>query len=99
MKVRITYYDHDSLTKEEVIAAAKHNYGDGVDVEIFPESNDALDILYFGLQQAITFDQLAILFDDGALYSKKLEELKSKLLSKVEEELLQVIKDNEIKVR
>lgn len=98
MKVRITYHDFTSLTKEEVIRAAKQNYGDGAEVEIFPPSNDPWDIVYFGLQQALTYDQLSILFDSGALYPEKLELLKAQVLNRLNSELNSVIKDNEVRV-
>ena len=98
MKVRITYHDFNSLTKEEVISAAKQNYGDGAEVEIFPSSNDPWDIVYFGLQQALTYDQLSILFDSGALYPQKLEALKTEVLERLKSELNTVIKDNEVRV-
>lgn len=98
MQVRITYFDHTSLTKEEVIRQAKENYGDGVEVEILPSSDDPWDIIYFGLQQVLTYDQLAILFDSDALYPNKLKELKAVALARLEKELNTVIKDNEIRV-
>jgi hypothetical protein len=98
MKVRITYHDFTSLTKEEVIRAAKQNYGDGAEVEIFPSSNDPWDAVYFGLQQAITYDQLGLLFDEGALYPQKLEVLKALVLERLEKELNAVITDNEVRV-
>ena len=98
MKVRITYHDHTSLTKDEVIRQAKELFGEYTEVEVFPSSNDPWDIVYFGLQQAITYDQLGILFDSGGLYNDKLKELKETVLSRLVNELNTVIKDNETRV-
>lgn len=98
MKVRITYHDHTSLTKDEVIRQAKELFGEYADVEIFPSSNDPWDIVYFGLQQALTYDQLGLIFDSGGLYPQKVEELRSEILDRLKTELNTVIKDNEVRV-
>ena len=98
MKVRITYFDHTSLTKDEVIRQAKELFGEYTEVEVFPSSNDPWDIVYFGLQQAITYDQLGILFDSGSLYPLKLKELKESINKRLQDELNTVIKDNETRV-
>jgi len=99
MKVRVTYYDSDSLTVEEVVATAKRNYGEFTEVEVFPESNDPLDIIYFGLHKLATYDQLSLLFDAGALYPEKLKDLRSELGSKITSILDQVLRDNETRVK
>ena len=98
MKVRITYYDHTSLTNDEVIRQAKELFGEYTEVEIFPCSNDPWDIVYFGLQQAITYDQLGIIFDSSGLYKEKLKELKETITERLISELNTVIKDNETRV-
>ena len=98
MKVTITYYDYDSLTKEEILRQAKHNYGESVEIKVEPVSNDPWDMLHFALQNLITYDQLSLLFDSGPLYKSKLVELKLALLDKVEKELENVVQDNEEKV-
>lgn len=98
MKVRITYHDHTSLTKDEVIRQAKELFGEYTEVEIFPSSNDPWDIVYFGLQQALTYDQLGLIFDSGGLYNQKVEELKINVLDRLKNELNTVIKDNEVRV-
>lgn len=98
MRVRITYHDHTSLTKDEVIRQAKQLFGESAEIEVFPSSNDPWDIVYFGLQQALTYDQLGLLFDSGPLYASKLAELKQQVLAKVTSELHAVIKDNEVRV-
>ena len=61
MKVLITYNDNESFTKEEVVRAAVHNYGRAVDVQVMPESGNAHDLIYFGLQQMITHEQLSLI--------------------------------------
>ncbi len=98
MKVTITYYDADSLTIEEVVARAKHTYGDFVEVSVQPTSNKPSDMLYFALQQMLTHEQLSIFFDDKNQYPTRLGKLRSETLAAVQKELSAVIKDNEIKV-
>jgi hypothetical protein len=98
MKVTITYYDNDSLTIEEVVARAKHTYGDFVEVSVQPTSNKPSDMLYFALQQMLTHEQLSIFFDDKNQYPARLSNLRSETLAIVQQELSAVIKDNEIKV-
>ena len=99
MKVTITYFDDTSLTIEEVIKRAKDIYGSSAEVEIQPSTHNPLDIIYFGIQQLITHDQLSLLFDnDTNLYTEKLVELRQRTLTAVKQELSSVIKDNEIKV-
>jgi len=98
MKVTITYYDNDSLTIEEVVARAKHSYGEFVEVSVQPSSNKPSDMLYFALQQMLTHEQLSIYFDDKNQYPSRLAALRSDVLASVQQELSAVIKDNEIKV-
>lgn len=98
MKVEISYHDHSSISVEEIVRQAKEQYGEFVDVKISPSSNDPLDVIYFGLQQLLTNEQLSLLFDSGPLYSTKIIELKAQTLAKVSKELDSVIKDNEVRV-
>lgn len=98
MKVTITYYDFDSLTKEEIVQQAVHNYGESVEVKVEPISNDPEDMLHYALQSLVTYDQLALLFDSGPLYKQKLAELKETMLEKVKDELNSIFLDNEEKV-
>jgi hypothetical protein len=98
MKVNITYHDLDSLTVEEIVRQAQHNYGKNVTVEITPESWIAYDAIYFGIQQLITHKQLSIIFDKKAFYQHEIKELRNDVLAKVEEVLNQVIIDNESRV-
>ena len=98
MKVKLTYHDNQSFTADEVIRQAKHNYGSGVAIEVYPESNNATDILYFAIQQMITHEQLSILFDNANSYQFDIKKLRSEILFKIEEVLDEVIIDNEHKV-
>lgn len=98
MKVNITYHDNESLTVEEVVRQAVHNYGKQVKVEIMPESTIAYDFIYFGIQQLITHEQLGLLYNNGDSYQSDIKKLRSDILYKIEEIVTQVIIDNESKV-
>ena len=98
MKVKIEYHDNDSLTVEEVVQQAVRNYGKNARIEVMPESTIAYDMIYFGLQQLITHEQLSILFERDGNYQEELKKLRSNVLYKVEEIVTQVIIDNESKV-
>jgi hypothetical protein len=98
MKVTLTYHDNESFTIEEVVKQAVHNYGKSVHVEVMPESTMAYDLIYFGLQQLITHEQLSMLYDSGAKYQQDVQKLRNNIIYKVEEIIDQVIIDNESKV-
>lgn len=98
MQVTLKYHDNSSLTVEEVVRQAQNNYGKGVKVEILPDSTIAYDLIYFGLQQLITHQQLSLLFDRGSNYQDDIAKLRKDVLYKVHELLDQVIIDNESKV-
>jgi hypothetical protein len=98
MKITLSYYDTDSFTVEEVVKQAVHNYGKAVKVDITPESNKPHDLIYFGLQQIITHQQLGLLFDDKLGYQASIQKLRNETLFKIQEILDQVIIDNESKV-
>lgn len=98
MKVTITYYDTDSLTKEEVIRQAKHNYGEHVQVEVMPSSDNPKELIYFAIQQLATYEQLSVLFDAPHRYDSEVEKLRARLKEILNYELEAVIKDNEKKV-
>jgi hypothetical protein len=55
--------------------------------------------VYFALQQIVTGKQLNMLFDEGALYPKKLKEFRSEILGRLTVELDEVIQDNEYKAK
>ena len=97
MKVTITYQDTESLTKEEILNDAKSRYGNGVSVSIIPPSDEPWDLIYFALQNLLTYDQLNAYYDDGPLYKDKLGIIKNSIIARFSDELNQVIKDNEAK--
>lgn len=99
MLVKIQYHDNESFNTEEVVAQAKHNYGEKVSVETLPESFAPHDMIYFALQQMTVHKQLSILYNDGDLYHIKLKDLKSEILYKVSELLDEVIMDTETRVQ
>ena len=98
MKITLTYFDDESFTREEVVKQAVHMYGKAVDVQIMPSSTKPHDLIYFGLQQIITHEQLGLLFDDKLGYQASIQKLRNETLYKIEEILSQVIIDNESKV-
>ncbi len=98
MQVTLKYYDNDSLTVEEVVQQAQNNYGKNVKVEIMPDSTIAYDLIYFGLQQLITHEQLSLFYSNSDSYQSDVQKLRSEVLYKVQEIIDQVIMDNESKV-
>lgn len=98
MNITIKYTDTESLTKEEIIRTAEHNYGKNISVQVMPESTNAHDFIYFGLQQIITHEQLSLLFDKTSNYNIAIKKLRQEVLYKVEEILDSLIIDNESKV-
>jgi hypothetical protein len=99
MKLIAEFHDVDSFTATEAIRRTKDLLGDYTEVNAYPSTKDPWDIVYFGIQQIITGEQLNMLFDDGALYPSKLKELRSVTLHRLTEELDEVIKDNEHKAK
>lgn len=99
MQVTIKYTDDHSLTVEEVVSQAMHNYGKAVDVEVQPDSKMPHDWIYFAIQKIITHQQMSYLYDDKHMYHKSMQKLRADTLSKVTEILDQVIIDNEAKVQ
>jgi hypothetical protein len=98
MKVTITYRDNDSFTVEEVVRQAVHNYGKSAHIEIMPESTKAYDLIYFGLQQLMTHEQLGLIYNSGSSYQHDIKRLRSDILYKLEEIVDQVLIDTEAKV-
>lgn len=98
MQVTIKYYDNESLTVEEVVRQAENNYGKNIKVEIMPESTIAYDLIYFGLQQLLTHEQVSMLYNKSDTYQVDLKKLRSDVIYKIEEIIDQVIIDNESKV-
>ncbi len=98
MEVHIKYTDDHSLTVEEVVQQATHNYGKNAVVSIMPDSLKPHDLIYFGLQQIITHRQLSMLYDEKLGYQAGIQKLRNETLYKIQEILDQVIIDNETKV-
>jgi hypothetical protein len=63
-----------------------------------PESTIAYDLIYFGLQQLLTHEQLSLFYDSGGSYQQDIKKLRSDVIYKIEEIIDQVIIDNESKV-
>jgi len=98
MKITITYSDSDSFTIEEVVRNAQHNYGKAVKVEAMPDSTKPHDLIYFGIQQILTHQQLSMLYDDKLGYQSGIKKLRAETIYKLTELLDQCIIDNEAKV-
>lgn len=98
MKVTVSYYDNNSLTVEEVVRQAEHNYGKNVSVDIRPESGMAYDHVYFGIQQLLTHRQLSLLYERNSNYQEEVRKLRADVISNLHEIVDQVIIDNETKV-
>ena len=98
MKVTIKYTDDTSLTMEEVVKTAVHHYGRNATVEVMPESTKAYDLIYFGLQQLTTHEQLSLWYDNGSTYQQDIKKLRADILYKVSEILDSVLVDTEAKV-
>jgi hypothetical protein len=98
MKITLTYHDNDAFTIEEVVKQAEHCHGKNVRVEVMPESTKPHDLIYFGIQNIITHQQLSMLYDDKFGYQASLQKLRNETLTKISEILDQVIIDNESKV-
>jgi hypothetical protein len=98
MQITIKYNDSESLTKEEVVRQATHNYGKYASVDVMPDSTNAHDFIYFGIQQIITHEQLSIIFDKGSSYNNSIKTLRANILYKLTEILDSVIIDNEDRV-
>ena len=92
MKVTITYHDGDSFTVEEVVKQAVHNYGKSASINIMPDSTKPHDLIYFGLQQIITHEQLSMLYDDKFGYQSSIQKLRNEVLYKVQEIIDQIAK-------
>jgi len=63
-----------------------------------PESSNAHDLIYFGIQQMLTHEQLSLIYDSNGTYQKDLQKLRAEVLYKLQEIVDTVIVDNEAKV-
>jgi hypothetical protein len=98
MQVTIKYTDTESLTKEEVVRQAVNNYSKYATVEVLPDSTNAHDLIYFGIQQIITHEQLSLIYEKNSNYNVAIKSLRAEVLGKLQELLDTVIIDNESKV-
>lgn len=98
MQVTLKYYDDHALTVEEVVKLAQQNYGKNVKVEVQSDSSAPHDLIYFALQQIVTYRQLSLLYDNKYSYQNDIKLLRAEVLSKLEEILDSVIIDNESRV-
>jgi len=99
MKIVAKFHDVESFTADEAIRRAKDVLGEFSEVKAYPSTTEHWDTIYFALQQIITGEQLNLLFDEGALYSQKIKELRSKMIGRLTQELDEVITDNEYKAK
>lgn len=97
MKINLEFNDRTSLLISEVIRNAEHLHGENVKVRVSPDSSAPIDIIYFGIQQMITSEQLSLLYDSDN-YNKDISVLRATTLSKLGSILDQVIIDNETRV-
>lgn len=98
MKVLIEYHDNDALTIEEIVKNNKRTHGNSAVTKVLPESTLPHDLIQFALWQMTAAEQTALFFNEGALYSKKLKELRASILYKMEEILDDVLLENEEKI-
>lgn len=98
MQVTLKYYDDHALTVEEVVKLAQQNYGKNVKVEVQSDSSAPHDLIYFALQQIVTYRQLSLLYDNKYSYQSDIKLLRAEVLTKLEEILDSVIIDNESRV-
>ncbi len=98
MQVTIKYFDNESFTKEEIVRNAVHHFGRVAEVTVMPDSTNAHDFLYFGIQQIITHEQLGLFFNNRDTYSQDISKLRKDTLEKLAEILDTVIIENEAKV-
>ena len=98
MKTIITYHDPNALTIEEIVKNAKRLHGKTAEVQVLPESSLPHDLIQFALWQMSAAEQTSLFFSEGALYAKKLKELRASILYKLEELLDDVLLENEEKI-
>lgn len=98
MQVTITYNDSTSFTKEEIVKFAQSVHGKSATVDVTSDSLAPHDLIYFALQQIITYQQLSLFYDDRDQYQSKLRALRQDTIATLIELLDTVIIDNESKV-
>jgi len=98
MQVTVKYRDDTAFVLAEVERNVKHHFGQYAEVRVEADSNKPEDVIYFGIQQLITSEQLGLLFD-SEMYTKDLVNLKAEVMAQLADILNQVIIDNELKVK
>jgi hypothetical protein len=98
MKVQIEYFDNETLVSDEVVKNLKRIHGNNAVIKVGPDSSTPHDMISFALQQMTASTQLGYFYNDGALYQKKLKELRAETLFKVEELLNEVLMDTETNI-
>lgn len=98
MRITVEYFDAEALTVEEVVKNAKRAHGPSAIVKVVPESMLPHDLIQFAFWQMTGAEQTSLFFSEGALYPKKLKELRATILYKVEELLDDVLIENEKKL-
>ncbi len=97
MNINISLKDIDSFTREEAVERVKSKLGHSIEVSVYPDSDDPIDILRFALQQIVGYDQLCLLMDSPYEYKDKISILQQNILKLVARELSSIILVNEIK--
>jgi hypothetical protein len=99
MLVKATFKNEDAFTADEIKESFKSFFGNPADVEVYPDSQNPKDYIYYGIQQLITPAQLDLLLDEEPhLYREKVTELKRGVLANLERIINNVIVDNEVKL-
>ena len=96
MKVRVTYIDNDSFSKEEATEQAKHIFGSNVEVETLPNNSGATAFIAHGIRTLISMRQLNEYFD-GA-YQERKPIIRQEALAILEDILDSVLEANEAKL-
>ncbi len=98
MEVKVVYNDSTSMAPDDIIAHAKAMYGNSARVEVFPDSDDPYNLMYFTIQRLITLRQVNSFFDDGVLYPNKIGDFRREVLDLASEAFANVVRDNEEKL-
>lgn len=94
-QVTISYIERD-LTMAEAGALARAKFGNNAIITYAPTTNSEEAVIDFMLECAVTQKQAAARFSNHSeLYSSKMEKLKSDTISKVQDRLDKLVKQNE----
>lgn len=98
MKVSIKYHDTNSFGPDEIKANLKGILGEGISLEVLPDSTDPHSLIYFAIQEMVTIPQIDAYFHTGALYPKKIKEIKADAIEFFSKVFDLVVQDNEEKL-